>query len=432
MQLELFDREGDGQIALEDVFSAYYECRKNKRRTINALAFEADFEENLIHLWREINDRSYQPGKSIAFVVTEPVKREVFAADFRDRIVHHLIIRKLNDLFEAQFIDDSYSCREGKGALYGVKRIAEFIRICSGNYTKDCYILKMDIQSFFMSIDKKILFQKLREFVLANYHEIDKPLVVELIYKIIFNNPEENCHIKGRRKDWSGLPKSKSLFTVEKGKGLPIGNLTSQIFANFYLNFFDKYVTETCGIRFYGRYVDDFVIVHEDKDFLIALKDKLRAFMQNELAMTLHPKKVYLQHYSKGVKFIGAVIKPNREYIGNRTKGNLYAKIHGYNEILSRQPQVARHILEQVTASINSYLGFMIHYKTFKIRRKMLAAVLAPGWRKYLDIAPDLSKVTIKPAYKPVVKAAEKLRNKKKRRKKYIKRPQFSEALLAG
>ena len=233
MQLELFDREGDGQIALEDVFSAYYECRKNKRRTINALAFEADFEENLIQLWREINDRSYQPGKSIAFVVTEPVKREVFAADFRDRIVHHLIIRKLNDLFEAQFIDDSYSCREGKGSLYGVKRIAEFIRICSDNYAKDCYILKMDIQSFFMSIDKKILFQKLREFVLANYHEIDKPLVVELIYKIIFNNPEENCHIKGRRKDWSGLPKSKSLFTVEKGKGLPIGNLTSQILPIF-------------------------------------------------------------------------------------------------------------------------------------------------------------------------------------------------------
>ncbi|MFR1031903.1 MAG: hypothetical protein ACLSE6_05075 [Alphaproteobacteria bacterium] len=104
MQLELFDTVDVGTIELEDIFSAYYECRKNKRRTINALAFEADFEENLIRLWRDINDRSYMPGRSIAFIVSEPVQREVFAADFRDRIVHHLIINKLNHLFEAQFV----------------------------------------------------------------------------------------------------------------------------------------------------------------------------------------------------------------------------------------------------------------------------------------------------------------------------------------
>lgn len=159
-----------------------------------------------------------------------------------------------------------------------------------------------------MSIDKAILFRKLREFVLENYHESDRLLLIELIYKVIFNNPEDNCYIKGRRSDWKGLPKSKSLFTVAKGKGLPIGNLTSQIFANFYLNFFDKFVVETCGVKYYGRYVDDFVIVHEDKAFLLGLKDRLKEFIQRELAMTLHPKKVYLQHYTKGVKFIGAVI----------------------------------------------------------------------------------------------------------------------------
>ena len=102
MQLELFDTVDVGTIELEDIFSAYYECRKNKRRTINALAFEADFEENLIRLWRDINDRSYMPGRSIAFIVSEPVQREVLAADFRDRIVHHLIINKLNHLFEAE------------------------------------------------------------------------------------------------------------------------------------------------------------------------------------------------------------------------------------------------------------------------------------------------------------------------------------------
>lgn len=432
MQLELFDTADVGTVALEDIFAAYYECRKNKRRTVNAMAFEADFETNLVQLWQDVNDRSYMPGKSIAFIVTEPVQREVFAADFRDRIVHHLIINKLNHLFEAEFIEDSYSCRDGKGCLYGVNRIAEFIRECSQGYTKDCYILKMDIQSFFMSIDKKILFHKLREFVLHNYHEQDQLLVIELIYKVIFNNPESNCHIKGRRSDWKGLPKSKSLFTVDPGKGLPIGNLTSQIFANFYLNFFDQFVVEKCGIKYYGRYVDDFVIVHEDKTFLLELKEKLKAFIKEELAMTLHPKKVYLQHYSKGVKFIGAVIKPDRQYIGNRTKGNLYARIRGYNEELERNPKQAVKLLEPLVASVNSYLGFMIHYKTYKIRRKLLTETLASGWRKYLEIAPDMSKVTIKPTYKPMSKALSKLKNKKKRRKKYMRSPKPIDSLMGG
>ena len=191
-------------------------------------------------------------------------------------------------------------------------------------------------------------------------------------------------------------------------------------------------MVETCGVKYYGRYVDDFVIVHEDKAFLLGLKDRLKEFIQRELAMTLHPKKVYLQHYTKGVKFIGAVIKPNREYIGNRTKGNLYARIRGYNEELFRQPKQAPKMLEQVAASINSYLGFMIHYISFKIRRRLLTEGLAPGGRKYLEIAPDMSKATIKPAYKPVAKAVNKLKNKKKRRKKFMRPLRAVESLMGG
>ena len=193
MQLELFEDKGNGEISLEDVFEAYFECRRNKRRTANALAFEADYESRLIELWKDINSGVYQPGKSIAFIVTEPVKREVFAADFRDRVVHHLIIRKLNPLFEARFIEDSYSCREGKGTQYGIGRVASFIRECSENYTKDCYILKMDIQSFFMSIDKGILFKYLKEFILNHYFGEDKNLIVDLVEKVVFNAPEDNC-----------------------------------------------------------------------------------------------------------------------------------------------------------------------------------------------------------------------------------------------
>ena len=145
-QLELFDPP---QIPLEQVFEAYNTCRKNKRRTMNALAFEVDYEANLIQLWHEINARTYMPGKTLAFIVNKPVKREIFAADFRDRVVHHLIINKINHLLEKQFIYDSYSCRVGKGTHLGIRRLNTFIRRSSLNYTRDTYILKLDIQGFY-------------------------------------------------------------------------------------------------------------------------------------------------------------------------------------------------------------------------------------------------------------------------------------------
>lgn len=413
MQLELFENTGNREIALEDVFEAYFECRKNKRRTANALAFEADYESRLIELWKDINSGAYQPGTSIAFIVTEPVKREVFAADFRDRVVHHLIIRKLNPLFEASFIEDSYSCREGKGTQYGINRVASFVKECSEGYTKDCYILKMDIQSFFMSIDKGILFRYLREFIFNRYFGGDKELIIDLVRKVVFNAPEDNCRIKGRRSDWNGLPASKSLFTVQKNKGIPIGNLTSQVFANFYLNFFDRYVKDECGIKYYGRYVDDFVIVHPDKDYLLRLKENLKAYIYAKLRLNLHPKKVYLQHYSKGVKFVGAVIKPGREYIGNRTKGNFYAKIIHFNRERDKFPQQGKQQSADMLASINSYLGFMIHYKTFKIRRKMLECHLLPVWKKYVCAGEDFKKLVLREHYKPMPQKLKKLRRKK-------------------
>lgn len=418
VQLSLFDDEINNQIELEEFFQAYYDCRQNKRRTYNALAFETDFENNLIKLWREVNNHTYYPGRSIAFIVTNPVLREVFAADFRDRIIHHLLINKLNHIFEEKFIEDSYSCREGKGTLYGVKRVAQFMKECSHGYTRDCYVLKMDIKSFFMSIDKKILFRKVRELVVQNYFERDQDLIIELLEKIIFNCPEKNCYIKGKRSDWKGLPKSKSLFTSAPYKGLPIGNLTSQIFANYYMSSFDDYVTKTLGVKYYGRYVDDFVIVHPDKQFLIDIQPKLKSFMSEKLSLTLHPKKVYLQHYSKGVKFIGAVVKPHREYIANRTKGNLYDKISYYNRRIVEDRKGVKKELDNVVSSVNSYLGFMVHYKSFNIRRKMLEKQWSPLWQKYINISPDMDKLSIKNKYKTNIRQVAKLRAQRRKRLK--------------
>ena len=173
MQLLLFPEEDmNGCILLEELFEAYITCRKLKRNTANALAFEVDYEKNLIELCEEINQGTYRPGKSIAFIVNQPVKREIFAADFRERVVHHLLINKLNHLFEKEFIYDSYACRVNKGTHFGIKRIDRFIRQCSRHYTCDCYILKMDIKGFFMQINKKILYPGLEQFIDLNYETL--------------------------------------------------------------------------------------------------------------------------------------------------------------------------------------------------------------------------------------------------------------------
>lgn len=314
-QFSLFDstlKLSSEPIKLGALFEAYEDCRRNKRTTKSALAFEVDYEANLVKLCNEINDRTYNPGRSVAFIVNKPVKREVFAADFKDRIVHHLVIKKLQPLFEKAFIYDSYACRLGKGTSFGIKRLDKFIRKCSQNYTKDCYILKLDIQGFFMHIDKAILFDQLSRFIESYYVHADKELLLDLCRKIIDNDPAENCIFKGHYGDWGDLPCDKSLFFSAENCGLPIGNLTSQVFANLYMNKFDHYMKSELGLKYYGRYVDDFFVVHESKEHLKELVSKIRKFLEDNLKLTLHPKKIYLQQAVKGVLFLGAFLKPHR------------------------------------------------------------------------------------------------------------------------
>jgi hypothetical protein len=383
------------RIELVEIFHAYFACRKNKRNTANAIAFEVDYESNLIKLCEEINSGTYQIGKSIAFIVNKPVTREIFAADFRDRIVHHLVIGKLNQLFEKQFIYDSYSCRVGKGTHFGIQRIDKFIRQCSKNYTKDCYILKLDLQGFFMSINKNILFAKLEQFIKEKHLQPDKELILKLCKQLIFNDPTENCIVKGKRNDWNDLPNTKSLFHSKPNCGLPIGNLTSQVFANFYMDTFDHYIKHDLGIRYYGRYVDDFVIIHKSKEYLKELLPKLSGFLQSELQATIHPKKIYLQHYSKGVKFIGTVILPNRIYIANRTKGNFYNAIEKQNQI-ARNHKPSKEEQESFQSSMNSYLGIMKHYKTYKLRKGMIFKNLSGWWWNYVYLSGGICKFKMK------------------------------------
>lgn len=222
-------------VLLEDMIEAYYDCRRNKRNTVSAVEFEMNYEVKLLDLVRRINDRSYRPGKSICFVVKWPRYREVFAAAFEDRIPHHYIYNRLNPLFEGIFGDRTFNCREGKGQLYGVKMLADDLHKCSNNYTTDCYVLKLDIKAFFMSIDKPLLVKLVDDFIVENYVGDDKEDLRFLCKVVIMHNPEKNCELRSPLEYWDHLPKEKSLFTNGEGKGVAIGNLFAQLFANFLL-----------------------------------------------------------------------------------------------------------------------------------------------------------------------------------------------------
>ncbi len=374
---------------LHDLFLAYYDARKNKRNTTNQMKFEIDYEHNLFELYEDILARRYKIRPSICFVVEKPVKREIFAADFRDRVVHHLVCGYINPIFERVFIHDSFSCRKGKGTLFGIQRLDHHIRSCSQNYSKDCYILKLDLRGYFMSINRKLLLKKLiallekYRYRVFNVDEngnvirwndcFDFELVFYLLDIIVNNDPTINCRIKGQEKDWDGVPFSKSLFTVPEGVGLPIGNLTSQLFSNIYLNDFDHYLKETLRLKYYGRYVDDFYVIHSDLAFLNELKKTISTYLQQELELCIHPNKIYLQHYRKGVTFLGACVKPHVTFVCQRVKASFLGALDTWDKNLSRKPDMGMIELEKMRSTINSYLGIMQHHKTFKLKRKIFS-----------------------------------------------------------
>ena len=261
-----------------------------------------------------------------------------------------------------------------------------------------------------MAINRQLLFDKtkniLEKFRTRTFKQTDGSLltweqsfdfdtVYYLLEKIIFNNPVDNFLRKGSMNNWEGLPPSKSLFHSDIGCGLPIGNLTSQLFSNIYLNEFDRWVHYKQNCKFFGRYVDDFVIIHNDKEFLKCLIQKIRAFLKEELLLELHPKKIYLQHYSKGVQFLGTVIKPHRIYIANRTKGNFYEALEKQN-IIARHHKPSKEEQNNFLSSMNSYLGIMKHYKTYNLRKRMINKKLSAWWWNYVYSTGGLSKFLLK------------------------------------
>jgi RNA-directed DNA polymerase len=381
---------------VEDLFRAYFDARKHKRSSSSAIAFEVHYERNLFALWEDLLSGRYRIGPSVCFIAFHPVQREIFAAGFRDRIVHHLLYNYVNPIFERLFIEDCYSCRKGKGTSYGIRRADHFIRSCSENYSRDCYVLKLDIEGYFMAIDRTVLFTKVHDTVTRYRRDIacDHEFLVRLLRQVIFHDPTRHCQVRGRREDWTGLPKSKSLFFAGGNKGLPIGNLTSQLFGNVYLNDFDHFMKCKLGCRFYGRYVDDMFVIHRDAGVLKELVPVVRRQLRETVGLAVHERKVYLQHYSKGMPFLGAFIKPYCLYVGRRTKGAFYRSLRQWNAALVQcigEPPPA--IVRKLLCSTNSYLGMLKQFRTYRLRRKMLESVLCERWHLSVQPSPDYGKV---------------------------------------
>ncbi len=226
------------------------------------------------------------------------------------------------------------------------------------------------------------LFDRLQSFLREKYHEPDGELIIDLCRKIVFSDPARHCSIRGRRHDWQGLPRDKSLFWSKKGCGLPIGNLTSQVFANFYLNPLDHFIKQTLGFRSYGRYVDDFIIIHPDRDRLREAISDIRDYLLEDLKLMLHPAKKYLEPAYRGVQFTGTIIKQNHILITKRIKGNFHSALERFNHIAEeRKPN--RKDRERFQSFMNSYLGILRHYSTAKLTCVLMGRVSPLWWRLF-------------------------------------------------
>lgn len=358
---------------LFDLYVAFYDARRGKSKRSYVRKWESNLMANMEQLCDDLYYRTYRAMPSKCFIVDYPKKREIFAAMFRDRIVHHLYFRYTHDLFERTFIADSYSCIKGRSTHYGIGRIRDFARKESHNWQRRCYAMHLDIRGYFMHIDRQrlldISISTLRKMAMhkatsdKTWADVrDMQLLEWLTEQIIMLDPRKNCEMVGDASHWDGLDPAKSMLHLADGLGLPIGNLTSQLFSNVYLNEFDQYMKRTLHCRYYGRYVDDACVVSSDRNWLLSLVPDIRYFLKTELGLDLHMGKLSIQEVHRGIEFLGAYILPWRTYTSNHSLRRIEDKLRHMD--YSRPWKVVR--------SVNSYLGIFQHTDSMKIRRRLL------------------------------------------------------------
>lgn len=381
-----------------DLYAAFECARQHKSNRPYVRHFARNLRQNIERLADDLLSHTYKPEPSTVFIVERPKKREVFAAQFRDRVVHHLYYNYTHALFERTFIKDTYSCIPGRGTHYGIDRLDTHIRKESRNYRYNCYAMRLDKRGYFMHINRnkllKITYDTLNR---MRTHKVEKggsatwetyldfDFLLWLSKEIIMLDPKKNCRIVGTVKDWKDLDHNKSLFYTPDGCGLPIGNLTSQLLSNVYLNVFDQFMKRVLVCRHYGRYVDDSYVVSRSRTWLLSIIPKIRAFLRDTLGLELHMGKLHIINVRNGVEFLGGFVKPYRTYITNASIGRMVKNISALD--MSDSDGVFR--------SVNSFLGTLVHYSSFNIRCE---AFMTPQILGVSTFTSDMTKMN-KPLY---------------------------------
>lgn len=374
---------------------AYKAARENERNDPGQLAFELNLEKNLVDLLNELWYRKYVPRPGFVFMISVPVKREVFASEFRDRIVQHLLFDFLEPIFEPAFINDSYSCRKGKGTLYGIRRMEHYVRSVSENWTRRAWCLLIDISGYFMSIDKRILYRmivsRLEEGMAVYEKFMDMDFVFWLTDKLINRDPLQGVHFISDRKSWNGFPARKSMLGHPWWLGLPIGDLDSQLASNIYLNLQDQFVKRWLKVPYYGRYVDDSRVLSRDKVMLRDVLQAVEEFDRVHLGLQVHPDKSVIVDVREGVPFIGADIMPFRTYCSNRTYQKVLDSAEQMDEVCREYDDMET--MQKVMSRMNSYLGYLKYFREHKLMERLVSG---EGIRNRFEVAGNLLKVKVR------------------------------------
>ena len=403
-------------LSFESVFNAYMDCKKRKSCTINALRFQYDLIAELVGLSLALQKGTYQPSRSVCFLTNTPKLREVFAADFRDRVIHHLIVRELEKIYEPCFIHDSYACRKGRGIHEAVARLQSFMGKETRNHNRRAWYMQLDIRSFFMSIDKEILFELLMKKLksaasvpgsLSQAYQgkqttdciemngefealVEADALLWLCSIILFHDCTEDYHFKGDPSQLKYVPEHKSLFRTDKSKGIPIGNLTSQFFANVYLNELDQFVKHKLRCRWYIRYVDDFVLIHPDRETLEKWRDDIIDFLSENLKLSL--KNIgKIARVTEGVNFLGYITRPRYRLTRNRVVNNLKYKLNLFkNKMIHSRKYGERTVMvivlkpdvvSDLRQILASYLGHFKHSNSWKLIHSIFTI---HGWLNFI------------------------------------------------
>jgi len=324
----------DNLISLENILICWYEFKKDKSKKYDVMEFERYLEDNIFELHFELKNQTYKHGAYEQFDIHDPKHRISHKALVRDRLVHHLVFKELNKIFDSSFIYHSYSSRKNKGTHLAVKNLSYALRKASNNYMKSAYVLKCDIKKFFHSVSHQKLFE-----IIKNRIKDDQFL---WLIKEIISSFSTSMESFARR---------------ERVKGLPIGNLTSQIFANIYMNQFDWFIKKQLRIKHYFRYADDFVIIDLNSEYLKSLIKSIKNFLKTKLDLELHPRKVEIKKFRQGIDFLGYVVLPHHRVLRTKTKRRMFKKIRIKKQELENK-LITKESFDQ---SLQSYLGMLKH-----------------------------------------------------------------------